>query len=73
MLYPIFYDVKNRLKKVVDGRDDVLADYDFGETEQIKRPGYGNGVQTEYRYQDDGELFGLVTLTEQGQVLLKFD
>ena len=34
---------------------------------------YGNGVETEYRYREDRELSSLVTLKEQGQVLLNFD
>lgn len=67
------YDVRNRLKKVVGGRDELLADYDYDGAGQIKRLSYGNGVQTEYRYQDDGDIASLVTMTEQGQVLLNFD
>lgn len=67
------YDVRNRLKKVVGGRDEVLADYDYDGAGQIKSFCYGNGVQTKYSYRDDGELSSLVTLTEQGQVLLNFD
>ena len=30
-------------------------------------------MQTEYSYQDDGDIASLVTVTEQGQVLLNFD
>ena len=67
------YDVRNRIKKVVSGRDELLADYDYDGAGQIKRLSYGNGVQTEYRYQDDGDIASLVTMTEQGQVLLNFD
>lgn len=67
------YDVRNRLKKVVGGSDELLADYDYDGAGQIKRLSYGNGVQTEYRYQDDGDIASLVTMTEQGQVLLNFD
>ena len=58
------YDVRNRLKKVAGGRDDVLADYDYDGAGQIKSFCYGNGVQTKYSYRDDGELSSLVTLTE---------
>ncbi len=67
------YDMLNRLKRVSGGREDVLADYHYTGAGQIRSLRYGNGVETEYSYQEDGELSGLVTLTEQGQVLLNFD
>ena len=67
------YDVMNRLKKVAGGRDEVLAAYDYDGVGQIRRLRYGNGVQTEYSYQDDGDIASLVTVTEQGQMLLNFD
>ena len=67
------YDVMNRLKKVAGGRDEVLAAYDYDGAGQIRKLRYGNGVQTEYSYQDDGDIASLVTVTEQGQVLLNFD
>ncbi len=67
------YDMLNRLKQVSGGGEDVLADYDYTGAGQIRNLRYGNGVETEYSYQEDGELSSLVTLTEQGQVLLNFD
>ena len=67
------YDMLNRLKRVSGGREDVLADYDYTGAGQIRSLRYGNGVETEYSYREDGELSGLVTLTEQGQVLLNFE
>lgn len=67
------YDMLNRLKRVSGGREDVLADYDYTGAGQIRSLRYGNGVETEYCYREDGELSGLVTLTEQGQVLLNFE
>ena len=67
------YDMLNRLKRVSGGREDMLEDYDYTGAGQIRNLRYGNGVETEYSYQEDGELSSLVTLTEQGQVLLNFD
>ena len=67
------YDVMNRLKKVAGGRDEVLVAYDYDGAGQLRKLRYGNGVQTEYSYQDDGDIASLVTVTEQGQMLLNFD
>lgn len=30
-------------------------------------------MRTEYHYQDDGDIASLITVTEQGQVLLNYD
>ena len=38
----------------------------------FKKLRYGNGVQTEYRYREEGELSSLVTVTDQCRVLLNF-
>lgn len=63
----------NRLKRVSGDKEDVLAEYDYTGTGQIRKLRYGNGVETEYSHREDGELSSLVTLTGQGQVLLNFD
>ena len=55
------------------GRDEVLVDYDYNGAGLIKSLRYGNGVQVKYCYRDDGELPSLVTVTEQGKVLLNYD
>ena len=61
------YDVMNRLKKVMGGRDDVLADYDYDGAGQIKSLSYGNSVRTEYRYQDNGDITSLdIFMTNRG-------
>ena len=63
----------NRLKRVSGDKEDVLAEYDYTGAGQIRKLRYGNGVETEYSYREDGELSSLVTLTGPGQVLLNFD
>ena len=55
------------------GSEEVYAAYDYNGVGQVQSLCYGNGVQTKYSYRDDGEMDSLVTVTEQGQVLLNFD
>ena len=67
------YDALNRLDRVAGGREDILASYQYNRAGQLKKLRYGNGVQTEYRYGKEGELSSLVTVADQGRVLLNFD
>ena len=67
------YDAMNRLKQVSEGQEDILASYSYNPFGGLCRLQYGNGIQTEYGYNDSGTLSSLVTVTKQGQVLLNFD
>ena len=63
----------DRLKQVSEGQGDILASYSYNPSGGLCRLQYGNGIQTEYGYNDSGTLSSLVTVTKQGQVLLNFD
>ena len=63
----------DRLKQVSEGQEDILASYSYNPFGGLCRLQYGNGIQTEYGYNDSGTLSSLVTVTKQGQVLLNFD
>ena len=67
------YDAMDRLKQVSEGQGDILASYSYNPSGGLCRLQYGNGIQTEYGYNDSGTLSSLVTVTKQGQVLLNFD
>mgnify|MGYP002511376001 FL=1 len=71
------YDGLNRLRQVSEGeglgKEDILARYSYNPAGQVQKLHYGNGLQTEYHYGDDGNLASLVTITAQGKVLLNFD
>ncbi len=56
-----------------EGQGDILASYSYNPSGGLCRLQYGNGIQTEYGYNDSGTLSSLVTMTKQGQVLLNFD
>ena len=56
-----------------EGQGDILASYSYNPSGGLCRLQYGNGIQTEYGYNDSGTLSSLVTVTKQGQVLLNFD
>ena len=69
------YDGLNRLQQVSEGKgkETILAEYSYNLAGQVEKLHYGNGLQTECRYRDDGNLTSLVTITAQGKVLLNFD
>ena len=69
------YDGLNRLQQVSEGegKETILAEYSYNLAGQVEKMHYGNGLQTECRYRDDGNLTSLVTITAQGKVLLNFD
>ena len=48
----------------------MLASYHYHKGGPLQTLCYGNGLQTEYHYQEDGSPAGLVTMTAQGKVLL---
>ena len=50
-----------------------MTSYSYNPSGGLCRLQYGNGIQTEYGYNDSGTLSSLVTVTKQGQVLLNFD
>ena len=50
-----------------------MASYSYNRAGGLWKLRYGNGIQTEYEYEDDGSLSSLVTVTEQGRVILNFD
>ena len=64
------YDAMDRLKQVSEGQGDILASYSYNPSGRLCRLQYGNGIQTEYGYNDSGTLSSLVTVTKQG---LNFD
>ena len=63
----------DRLKQVSEGQGDILASYSYNPSGGLCRLQYGNGIQTEYGYNDSGTLSSLVTVTKQGQVLLNYN
>ena len=67
------YDAMDRLKQVTAGHGEVLASYSYNCAGGLQKLRYGNGIQTEYEYKDDGNLSSLVTVTGQGRVILNFD
>ncbi len=64
------YDALDRLTQVTEGPEHVLASYHYHKGGPLQTLRYGNGLQTEYHYQEDGSPAGLVTMTAQGNVLL---
>ena len=48
----------------------VLVSQYYHKGGPLQKLSYGNGLQTEYHYQEDGSPAGLVTMTAQGKVLL---
>ena len=64
------HDALDRLTQVTEGPEHVLASYHYHKGGPLQTLRYGNGLQTEYHYQEDGSPAGLVTLTAQGNVLL---
>ena len=67
------YDTINRLEQVSEGQGNILASYSYHSFGGLCKLQYGNGIQTEYKYNDVGTLSSLVTVTKQGQVLLNFN
>ena len=67
------YDTVNRLEQVSEGQGNILASYSYHSFGGLCKLQYGNGIQTEYKYNDVGTLSSLVTVTKQGQVLLNFN
>ncbi len=64
------HDALNRLMQITEGPEHVLASYHYHKNGPLQTLCYGNGLQTEYHYQEDGSPAGLVTMTAQGNVLL---
>ena len=64
------HDALDRLTQVTEGPEHVLASYHYHKGGPLQTLCYGNGLQTEYHYQEDGSPAGLVTMTAQGKVLL---
>ncbi len=64
------HDALDRLTQITEGPKHVLASYHYYKSGPLQTLCYGNGLQTEYHYQEDGSLVGLVTMTAQGNVLL---
>ena len=64
------HDALDRLTQVTEGPEHVLASYHYYKSGPLQTLCYGNGLQTEYHYQEDGSPAGLVTMTAQGNVLL---
>ena len=64
------HDTLDRLTQVTEGPEHVLASYHYHKGGPLQTLRYGNGLQTEYHYQEDGSPAGLVTMTAQGKVLL---
>ena len=60
----------DRLQQVADGQGETLASYSYNRAGGLRKLRYGNGIQTEYEYGDDGNLSSLVTVTGQGRVIL---
>ena len=64
------HDALDRLTQVTEGPEHVLASYHYHKGGPLQTLRYGDGLQTEYHYQEDGSPAGLVTMTAQGNVLL---
>nr|WP_313183253.1 RHS repeat-associated core domain-containing protein [Lacrimispora sp.] len=67
------YDVLNRVREVRDSQNHTfLAAYQYTPEGRISSLDYGNGVKTEYQYQDDGLIEHLVTVGSDGKILLNY-
>lgn len=68
------YDTLDRLERVEDMESgEELAAYRYTPSGRKESLRLGNGVQTKYRYGEDGSLSSLVTVTPEGEVLLNYD
>ena len=68
------YDPLDRLERVEDMESgEALAVYRYTPSGRMESLRLGNGVQTKYRYGEDGSLSSLVTVTPEGEVLLNYD
>ena len=64
------HDALDRLTQITEGTERVLVSYHYYKSGPLQTLCYGNGLQTEYHYQEDGSPADLVTMTAQGNVLL---
>ena len=65
------YDTLDRLERVEDMESgEELAAYRYTPSGRKESLRLGNGVQTKYRYGEDGSLSSLVTVTPEGEVVL---
>ncbi|MFR1351660.1 MAG: DUF6531 domain-containing protein [[Clostridium] symbiosum] len=68
------YDLLDRLERVEDMESgEALAVYRYTPSGRKESLRLGNGVQTKYRYGEDGSLSSLVTVTQEGELLLNYD
>lgn len=67
------YDPMDRMTKVEDDREKVLAEYEYTKSGVLQSTLLGNGVKTEYSYSEEEQLESLVTVTNSGEVLLNYD
>ena len=67
------YDTADRLEQITDtGSGQVLASYGYTPGGQPAYLRSGNGSETRYRYGEDGNLAGLVSVTADGNALLDY-
>ena len=68
------YDPMDRLERVEDMESgEALVVYRYTPSGRKESLRLGNGVQTKYRYGEDGSLSSLVTVTQEGELLLNYD
>ncbi|BCZ45186.1 hypothetical protein psyc5s11_12530 [Clostridium gelidum] len=67
------YDDTNRTKEIKDDKENTLATYDYYKNDSIKSVTVGNGLKTDYSYDGDGNVQSLVTISQNGEVLVDYN
>ena len=67
------YDTVGRLDQITDSNNVVIVDYNYNLAGHITRKTLGNGVYTDYDYDDAWRLIHLVNYSPIEQVLSKYD
>ncbi|MEX2137833.1 MAG: DUF6531 domain-containing protein, partial [Pirellulales bacterium] len=67
------YDAVGRLDVMTDENDTLIVDYDYDDAGRLSRKKLGNGVFTEYTYDNAGNILSLVNRRVDGSILSRFD
>src|SRR5690606_36804120 len=66
------YDPKNRLEQVrhsLNGNTQTIAEYSYRADDLISEINYGNGITTQYSYDNAGRKIGIVHLDTNGNII----
>ena len=67
------YIISNRIIQIKDNKETTVASYDYYKNDNIKSVTVGNGIKTDYKYDGDGNVESLITVTSTGEVLVDFN